>query len=246
MALCIGILGGMGTYATIHIFEQYARIFPAEKEWDRPRIIIDNRCTMPSRVRAYLYGEKREELINQMTNSLELLLDAGCEKIILGCNTSHIFLPEIYEKSPRLVGKIENIIDNCVERIKEDGINEIFLVGSEGTIDSGIYQKTLEINNIKCISPQSSGYNKIRACIEVVKRGEELEKEKEHFLQLLNRFDACILGCTELPILYQKYKAEVKCKVVYDPIQITLEKIYMQNKNYNNVRKEAQEKWRKS
>ena len=59
----LGVLGGMGTYATIHLFQQYAEIFPAEKEWDRPRIIIDNNCTMPSRVRAILYNEKRECLL---------------------------------------------------------------------------------------------------------------------------------------------------------------------------------------
>ena len=29
----IGVLGGMGTYATIHLFEQYARVFEAEKEY---------------------------------------------------------------------------------------------------------------------------------------------------------------------------------------------------------------------
>ena len=64
--MVIGVLGGMGTFATIHIFEQYAKIFPAEKEWERPRLIIDNNCTMPSRVRAVLYGEKRDELIGEM------------------------------------------------------------------------------------------------------------------------------------------------------------------------------------
>ena len=30
--LVIGVLGGMGTYATINLFKQYAKIFPAEKE----------------------------------------------------------------------------------------------------------------------------------------------------------------------------------------------------------------------
>ena len=63
----IGVLGGMGTYATIHLFKQYADVFPAEKEWDRPRIIIDNRCTMPSRVLAFLRGVKKEELVRQMS-----------------------------------------------------------------------------------------------------------------------------------------------------------------------------------
>ena len=69
--MVIGVLGGMGTYATINLFNQYAEMFPAEKEWERPRIIIDNRCTMPSRVRAYLYDENVISI--QMTReSLEM------------------------------------------------------------------------------------------------------------------------------------------------------------------------------
>ena len=92
----IGVLGGMGTYATINMFDRYAGIFPAEKEWDRPRIIIDNNCTMPSRVRAILYKENVDILIEQMTDSIRGLIAAGATRIILGCNTSHVFLPYVY------------------------------------------------------------------------------------------------------------------------------------------------------
>ena len=67
----------MGTYATINLFKQYAEVFPAEKEWERPRIIIDNRCTMPSRVRAFLYHENVERLIDEMANSIDGLLKIG-------------------------------------------------------------------------------------------------------------------------------------------------------------------------
>lgn len=75
--LVIGVLGGMGTYATINLFKQYAEVFPAEKEWDRPRIIIDNRCTMPSRVRAFLYHENVEKLVDEMADSIRGLLRIG-------------------------------------------------------------------------------------------------------------------------------------------------------------------------
>ena len=34
--LVIGVLGGMGTFATINMFKQYASVFKAEKEWERP------------------------------------------------------------------------------------------------------------------------------------------------------------------------------------------------------------------
>lgn len=75
--LTIGVLGGMGTYATIHLFQQYAEVFSAEKEWERPRIIIDNRCTMPSRVRAFLYKEKEKQLVEEMADSMQNLLRGG-------------------------------------------------------------------------------------------------------------------------------------------------------------------------
>ena len=75
--LVIGVLGGMGTYATINLFKQYAEVFPAEKEWDRPRIIIDNRCTMPSRVRAFLCHENVDKLVDEMSDSIEGLLKMG-------------------------------------------------------------------------------------------------------------------------------------------------------------------------
>ena len=75
--LVIGVLGGMGTYATINLFKQYAGVSPAEKEWDRPRIIIDNRCTMPSRVRAFLYNENVDKLVDERAKSIRWFLNIG-------------------------------------------------------------------------------------------------------------------------------------------------------------------------
>ena len=135
----IGVLGGMGTYATINMFKQYADVFKAEKEWERPRIIIDNRCTMPSRVRAFLYKENVDELISEMFESMQYLMDAGATRIILACNTSHLFLPQIYDKNPQLKDRVVNIIDNCVDEIKKQSVKSVYLLGSEGIIQSRIY-----------------------------------------------------------------------------------------------------------
>ena len=114
--IVIGILGGMGTYATIDLFRQYAEVFTAEKEWERPRIIIDNRCTMPSRVRAFLYNENVDMLVDEMADSMVHLVDAGCNKIILACNTSHLFLPKVYEKVPTLEEKV-SVEANCKVKV---------------------------------------------------------------------------------------------------------------------------------
>lgn len=227
----IGVLGGMGTYATIHLFEQYAEIFPAEKEWERPRIVIDNRCTMPSRVKAFLYNENVNELIEEMTDSMKHLIEIGCNRIILACNTSHLFLPQIYTSIPELESRVIHIIKNCVDEICVDKIESVLLLASEGTIDSKIYQNELEKRGIKCIAPKPEEYILLRKCIEAVKQNNYTNEVKKIFINLVERYDSCILGCTELPILYEKYCNEIQCENIYDPLRMGLIKLRKEFEN---------------
>lgn len=227
----IGVLGGMGTYATIHFFQQYAEVFTAEKEWERPRIIIDNRCTMPSRARAYLYNENVEQLENEMADSMQHLRNAGCNRIILACNTSHLFLPRIYAKVPGLENYVIHIIHTCVDQIARDEVKDIYLLGSEGTIDSRIYQDALEEKGIHCSCPQQNEYSLLRKCIEAVKQNRYSDDVKKSFIELVNRYDSCILGCTELPILYERYKEDITCNKIYDPLFFAIAKLKEEYEN---------------
>ena len=228
--LVIGVLGGMGTYATLNLFKLYTKVFPAVKEWDRPRIIIDNRCTMPSRVRAYLYDENKDELVKQMTESMNYLSKAGANKIILACMTSHLFLPKIYKELPELRSKVVNLIKNCAEIVDKDKVKKVYILGSEGTIDSRIFQNELEKYNIECSVPKEEEYSIMRDCIEAVKQNKYSRWVKEKFLSLINGYDYIILGCTEMPILYDKYKKYAKCKKAYDPLELALKTIKKENK----------------
>ena len=221
----IGVLGGMGTYATIHLFRQYAAVFPAEKEWERPRIIIDNRCTMPSRVRAALYGENRQQLVDEMSDSVRNLERSGCNRILLACNTAHLFLADIMRQVPEAEGKIVNIIEVCADGLCEDGIREVFLLASEGTIESGIYQKECSARGIRCEVPYKEEYSQLRECIEAVKRDRYSDAVRAAFAKLIHRGSVCVLGCTELPILYEKYRDLCSDVRVYDPMYIALSRI---------------------
>ena len=73
----VGVVGGMGSYATVGFFKRLVDAFPARYEWERPRILIDNRCTMPSRVRAILYGERRAELGRPLAEAVTPLVGGG-------------------------------------------------------------------------------------------------------------------------------------------------------------------------
>lgn len=232
----IGILGGMGTYATIKLFQQYAEMFPAKKEWERPRIIIDNNCTMPSRVRAVLYGEQREELVKRMTSSIELLLSADVNRIVLACNTSHLFLPDVYSVLPEAKERVVDIIDACVEELVNRKISAVYLMASEGTIVSKVYQKKLSEAGIQCKTPSEREFSNLRLCIEAVKQNVYDSEVKNIFINYVNANDNCILGCTELPVLYDLYSDEITSKNIYNPLEIALNEIYKEFMMYNGKR----------
>lgn len=138
-------------------------------------------------------------------------------RVILACNTSHLFLPAIYERVPELEGRVVNIIKSCVEEVIDDEVSEVYLLGTEGTIDSRVYQKALGEKKIKCIAPEEAEYPLLRECIEAVKQNIYTEDVKEIFISLVTRHSHCILGCTELPILYEKYHDYIEGVKVYDP-----------------------------
>ena len=193
--------------------------------------MIDNRCTMPSRVRAFLYQEQTERLVDEMTESLCQLKASGCNRLILACNTSHIFLPKIYEKHPELEKSVVHIVNTCVDKVVKDGVKTIYLLGSEGTIDSGLYQDVLRQKGIKCLCPDPDEYSLLRDCIEAVKTHRYTDRDRRIFLDLITRNDATILGCTELPILYAMYGNEASHMKIYDPVYLALQRI---KKDFDN------------
>ena len=229
----IGVLGGMGSFATLHFFEALLKAFPAQKEWDRPRILIDNRCTMPSRVRAVLEGYQYDRLVAELTDSVSSLLKAGATKLILACNTSHCFLPDIYRNVPEAEGKIISIIDACCERIAAAGEKEVSLIASEGTIQSGVFAKGLAPYGIQVRSPENEQYLMQRELIEAVKQDKITDETIQKFIALVKSFsgDALILGCTEFPVLFSRVPAGAFDGIrIYDPLLCAVEALQTQCK----------------
>ena len=222
----IGVLGGMGSYATLHFFEALLKAFPAQKEWDRPRILIDNRCTMPSRVRAVLEGYEYARLTAELCDSVSSLLRAGATKIILACNTSHCFLPDIFRSVPEAEGKIVSIIEACCAAAAAAGERELSLIASEGTIQSGVFAKGLAPYGISVRSPENEQYLMQRELIEAVKQDCITEETVRKFIGLVKSFsgDALILGCTEFPVLYSRVPAGTFDGMrIYDPLLCAIE-----------------------
>ena len=222
----IGIVGGMGSYATLDFFRRILDAFPAEKEWDRPRIIIDNRCTMPSRVRAILYQEETDTIVNELAGAARGLLACGADHLIFACNTSHVFVPDVFRRVPEAEGKTIHIIDTLARRFRERGIQSAYLIASEGTLQSNVYQQSFDRYGIRLDAPGSSDWALLREFIEAVKQNQAGPDEKERFRRFCMEipFENVILGCTEFPVLLPACELETG-KVLWDPLDSAIDHI---------------------
>ena len=196
----IGLLGGMGSYATCEIFKRLLDAFPAEKEWERPRILIDNNCIMPSRVRAILYGENAEQLIREMSDSVESLVQAGADRILIGCMTAHNFRGQLPHQ--------EKILDALAETRRwmlsryEPG-TDVFCLCTEGAVQAGIWEKALPEYAVRYPDPE--GMVRLREFIEAVKQNRVDGETRRAFSQFVEAQpgQCVLLGCTELPLLVE-------------------------------------------
>jgi aspartate racemase len=224
----IGIVGGMGSHATAYFFKQLLDSLPAEKEWDRPRIVIDNNCAMPSRVRAILYNEREEELIAAMSATVSGLAEMGCSLIVLACVTAHYFLPKLDLAGARGRHEFEciDLLGATAREIQRGehlrGVGQLYVCCTEGTAQTRLWDAYL---GNRAVYPDEGELRELRGFIEAVKQNTLAEREREAFGAFLSGLphESIILGCTELPALYRPGLAIGKR--VYDPLQCGIDEI---------------------
>lgn len=230
--VAVGVVGGMGSYATVDFFKRLVDAFPARYEWERPRILIDNRCTMPSRVRAILYGERRDELVRQLAESVKNLVGGGATHVFLACNTSHVFLDEVRALAPEAAGYVVDMIALLARDVSAKGVKRAFLLASEGTIASGIYQDRFSVEGVEVVPAGDAMQGRLREFIEAVKQSKADCAAKADFAEFVRELGEpnVILGCTELPLLVD---GPIEGVTLLDPMQAAI--------NYV-VRAQAEEK----
>lgn len=208
----VGIIGGFGAYATLNFYKRLLEEFASESERNYPHIIMDNNFTMPSRTRALLYGEAYDEVVDGISDSIQLMMQNDVSKIILVCGTAHYFLNDVYKKIPETKEKIVDIINIMGEELKLKDEGEVLVIAAEGALQKKLYQTRLKKYGIKCVNPDEEDFIDIRYFIECVKRN-------------------VVLGCTEFPVLVeyidkcQKTESTVNLRkqyCFYDPLQMTI------------------------
>ena len=159
----------------------------------------------------------------------------GVNKIVLGCNTAHVFLREIESRVPECRGKILDMITYLGKDIASAGIRIVSLLASEGTLETKVYDAHFLDFGINVVAPKNGDFVLLRQWIEDVKQNRFLERDLQSFRDYMDgcKNEALVLGCTELPILLReacKNGWKPKCRI-FDPLESV---ISILKKEYGN------------
>lgn len=200
----VGIIGGMGPEATLNFFEKVIEFTDAKSDQEHVSMVIDNNTKIQDRSLFILKGgpNPKEELIV----TAKKLQYYGAEIIAMPCNTAHFFYEDI--KSSIDIPIINMIEETANHILKEKKNKKIVLLSTEGTYKSKIYEKVFKKKNLNLIIPNKNHRKQIMELIYKVKKNEKINYSKvnEILKQIKVSDEIFLLGCTELPIIFQNQK----------------------------------------
>lgn len=208
----LGVIGGMGPEATAFFYEEVIKHTDASRDQEHLDMVIISQASMPDRTHAILTGDDAR-LLQVMREDAQALETLGCTCIAIPCNTSHYFYDII--QSFTSVPIIHMPREAVREAARTRGARRIGIMGTDGTVRSGVYAHECEALGIECMVPSPERQADVMSIIyENVKAGHPADMGKFSLVvdELERRgCDAIILACTELSVARRRQGAPDVC-----------------------------------
>ncbi|MFZ5942913.1 MAG: aspartate/glutamate racemase family protein [Bacillota bacterium] len=218
----VGIIGGMGPEATVDFMAKIIKKTPAQIDQNHLHLLVDNNPQIPDRLNAILNnGQNPGPVLAQAALNLAKW---GAEILAMPCNTAHYYYPEIQQA---VQVPVLNIIDETIKILKRDHVKSVGLLATIGTLKTMLYHEKLKEANINVIIPDEFFQKMITRSILTLKRG-DYQAARANNQQIIDHIvaknaEAIILGCTELPIVFNN--KEEYGVTLYDPTEILAEAV---------------------
>lgn len=165
------------------------------------------------------------KLTEIMIDAAQKVEKAGADFLIICTNTMHKTVPEIKEK---ISIPILHIADATAEKIKEQGIKKIGLLGTNFTMTQDFYKGRLEKEHgLEVLTPNETDRKTIHNIIykELI-LGNIKEESRKKYQIIIKKLqsqgaEGVILGCTEIPLLIKQKDSPIP---VFDTTRIHAEK----------------------
>jgi aspartate racemase len=197
----LGILGGMGPAASAEFITRLIKQTPATCDQEHIPFVLWNEPRIPDRSAAMQAGN--DDPLPWLEDGIRGLKAAGCSRIVIPCNSAHFW----YDQLVKLGVPIIHIVDSIADQLQSLHIENttIGIMGTQGTIEHGIYQDRLEQQGWRCIVPDRAEMDFfVQPAIDLIKAGKIAESQvllTKVIHSLIDRgARAVVLGCTELPL----------------------------------------------
>lgn len=198
----LGVLGGMGPQATNTFYQRIIDRTQAETDQEHLRVLIWSDAKIPDRTAGILgTPDQAEAVYAALLAGAKLLEGAGCTVLAIPCNTSHYFVDRL---QPQLHIPIIHMIRETVAAIQAMGKKTVGILATDGTVQTGIYQKELTAAGLTPVTlPERLQKTVMSIIYDEIKKGETGSREKFGEVDAWLRQAGCdcaILGCTELSV----------------------------------------------
>ncbi|MCX6583445.1 MAG: amino acid racemase [Candidatus Aminicenantes bacterium] len=220
----IGILGGMGPEATVHMFNLIVKYTKADTDQEHIPIIVFNNPKIPDRTTAILHGGPSP--LQALVESAKLLEKAGADLIVMPCHTAHYFYNEIITHIHIPFLHLQRETLRCMEQ-QPGNIKRFGLIATAGTIKMGLFQAVFNESKkgLEIITPGSEDREIMMAAMygeKGIKRGFK-EEPRELLLKVIAHLkeqgvEAIIAGCSETSLVLRESEMQLP---VIDPLKIT-------------------------
>ncbi|MDR2451739.1 MAG: amino acid racemase [Candidatus Accumulibacter sp.] len=216
----IGVLGGMGPLATVDFLHKVVGSTPAGRDQDHVPLVVWNVPQIPDRQQA-LAGVG-ESPLPAMLRGIERLNGSGATRIVIPCNTAHLWIDALVAAS---AAPLIHIVDAAIAAVERRGADAgpIGILATRATLNAKLYQERLDARGLSWLIPADDEIDTLftPGCYAVkqnhLDRGGALFESAAR--KLVERgARTLILACTEVPVGLAHIRSNLM-KMSVDPTQ---------------------------
>ena len=214
----IGIIGGMGPYASLDLHKKIMDNTRAASDQEHLPIA---HLSFPDRISdrsSYLLGESEDNPVDMLTDIATKLIDLGAQYIVLPCNTAHH--PKLFpavEKRVRASGREAQFLSLLQETARHisrhTDVQRVGVLSSLATFRFQLYVDELKDEGLESVLPDEKVQRDVinpvifhpEWGVKAISRPVH-DEARRHLLEGADHLrdkgaEAVILGCTEFPLV---------------------------------------------
>lgn len=209
----LGLIGGIGPESTIPYYKGIVYGVQS-KVGERffPNLVIESLNVFE--VLEKCQNEDYESLIKYLMTAIRNLTASGADFAAMSGNTPHIVFEALKEQSEI---PLISIVESTCDHAKKQNYKKVGLLGTIFTMEGAFFRKPFIAAGIEIVTPNQEEKKYINQMIsQELELGIVTKETQKEFINIIQRMksengiEAIILGCTELPLLFQDVELPIE------------------------------------